>query len=237
MLDQQFKNSEKEFILVALDGNNNTGGSFYVNSPVIGNWEDYVTTEHVSYIEDKYRTIAESNSRGIAGYSMGGFGALYCSLRHPDIFSSTLVFCPGIFAENDLDAVMDSWKGWDDVKKCYAQAFSPDTTNTKDYGNILTDSDIEAKNSVWKNWMDGYSNWNTKVDDYLALNNPLKSIMITYSQEDYFKWIPGGCEYLNQILKDKNVNYSTDQFAGGHIVPDDAIEKYFVPFFGENLSY
>lgn len=236
-LDDEFKKGAKEFILVALDGNNKTGGSFYVNSPVIGNWEDFVVNEVVSYVDKNYRTIAESTSRGISGYSMGGFGALYLSLRHPDIYSSSLLFCPGVFVEDDLDSVMASWAGWIDVKKSYAQAFSPNEENKTDYGNILTDSDITAKNKVWEDWMNGYSNWGTKLDQYLALKKPLKSIMINYSIADSFSWIPGGCEYLVDLFEEKKINYFVNKFNGGHIVPQDAMGSYFVPFFGENLEY
>ena len=236
-LNNQFNNGAKEFILVALDGNNKTGGSFYVNSPVMGNWDDFVVKEVVSYMDKNYRTIADNASRGLSGYSMGGFGALYLSLRHPDVFCSSLVFCPGVFAENDLDSVMDSWTGWTDVQQSYAQAFSPDKKNTEDYGNILSDSDIKAKNQVWKDWMNGYSNWDTKLDKYLALKKPLKAIEINYSPDDQFSWIPRGCEYLVNLMKKKKINYTISDFAGGHIVPNDAIENYFVPFFGEQLSY
>lgn len=236
-LDEAFKGGAQEFILVALDGNNKSGGSFYVNSPVMGNWEDYVVEEVVSYIDKNYRTIAKSDSRGLSGYSMGGFGALYLALRHPDVYNSSLVFCPGVFAEEDLGDVINSWVGWTDVNLSYAQAFSPDVNNKAEYGNILTDSDVKAQNKVWSDWMSGYSNWDQKLEDYLALNKPLKSIMINYSNGDSFSWIPSGCEYLMKLMDEKKISYSSNVFDGGHIVPQDAVEKYFVPFFGKNLTY
>lgn len=236
-LDKAFQSGAQEFILVALDGNNKTGGSFYVNSPVIGNWEDFVVDEVVSYIDKNYRTIAKSDSRGLSGYSMGGFGALYLSLRHSDVYNSSLVFCPGVFAEEDLGVVLKSWTGWTDVNRSYAQAFSPDVKNTTDYGNILKDSDVKAKNKVWSDWMSGYSNWGQKIEDYLALNKPLKSIMITYSNADSFTWIPDGCTYLMKLMDEKKINFSSDVFDGGHIVPQNAVDKYFIPFFSKNLTY
>lgn len=235
--DKAFNNGAKEFILVALDGNTKEGGSFYTNSIASGNWEDYVVDELVTYMDKNYRTIVSTDSRGIAGYSMGGFGALNLSLKHPDVFCSTLVFCPGIFAENDLDAVLNTWSGAMDVKKTYAQAFSPNLKDKDNYGNIIQTSDIEAKNKVWQEWMNGFSNWDQKLADYLALNQPLKSIMITYSDMDGYDWIPRGCVDLMGQMKQNGINYSTDKFTGGHIVPSDAVEKYFVPFFGESLSY
>ncbi len=236
-LNEAFSRGAEEFILVALDGNNKTGGSFFVNSPVSGNWEDFVVNEVVGYMDTNYRTIADNASRGISGYSMGGFGALYLSLRHPDVYNSALVFCPGVFAEDALDEVLASWKYWYDVNISYAQAFSPNTEDTENYGNIIKEADVEAKNSVWEDWMNGYSNWGQKLDDYLALDKPLKAIEIAYSLEDSFTWIPGGCQYLAGLLKEKNINYSSIKFDGGHIVPYDGIESYFVPFFGENLTY
>ncbi len=71
-------------IVVTAPGQHRFGGSFYVNSPVTGNWEDLIVTDIVGYVDTHYRTLAQSASRGIAGYSMGGYGALRicrCSIR------------------------------------------------------------------------------------------------------------------------------------------------------------
>ncbi|HJX93118.1 MAG TPA: alpha/beta hydrolase-fold protein [Pyrinomonadaceae bacterium] len=65
----------REMIIVAANGFNAYGGSFYTNSPVTGNWEDFITHDLVSNIDTNYRTIARAESRGIAGHSMGGYGA------------------------------------------------------------------------------------------------------------------------------------------------------------------
>jgi S-formylglutathione hydrolase FrmB len=234
-LDVRFMNGAKEFILVALDGNNKTGGSFYVNSPVSGNWEDFVVKEVVTYMDTNYRTIPGAASRGISGYSMGGFGALNLCLKHPDVFGSALVFCPGLFANDDLGALLASWRGVPDISESYAQAFSPDVNNTADYGNVIRASDIIARNRVWQDWMNGFGNWDKKLDAYLALNKPLKAIEITYSNEDSYRWITRGCINLLKLMEERKIGYLSDTYAGGHIIPGDAIEKYFIPFFEETL--
>jgi S-formylglutathione hydrolase len=77
-----------EMIVVMVDGWNKLGGSFYTNSVTTGNWEDCVTYELVGYIDTKYRTVARSSSRGIAGHSMGGYGAIKLALKHPDVFGA-----------------------------------------------------------------------------------------------------------------------------------------------------
>lgn len=78
----------REMIVVMVDGGNKLGGSFYTNSVTTGNWEDYVTYELTGYIDAKYRTLARSSSRGIAGHSMGGYGAIKLAMKHPDVFGA-----------------------------------------------------------------------------------------------------------------------------------------------------
>jgi esterase/lipase superfamily enzyme len=89
-------------IVVIANGRNRLGGSFYTNSPAIGNWEDFIVKELVRVIDSRYRTVLFAGSRGIAGHSMGGSGALNIGMRHPDIFGSVYAMSPGLFDENGL---------------------------------------------------------------------------------------------------------------------------------------
>lgn len=91
-----------EMIIVVASGTSRLGGSFYVNSPVTGNWEDYIVKDVVGYVDSHYRTLAQAESRGITGHSMGGFGALNIAMRHPDVFSAVYSMSPGLFDENGL---------------------------------------------------------------------------------------------------------------------------------------
>jgi S-formylglutathione hydrolase FrmB len=92
----------KEMIVVIANGRNRLGGSFYANSPATGNWENFIVKELVTVIDSRYRTILFAGSRGIAGHSMGGSGALSLGMRHPDIFGSVYAMSPGLFDENGL---------------------------------------------------------------------------------------------------------------------------------------
>ncbi len=51
-------------------------------------YDDYVAHDVVSYIDGKYRTLKSRDSRGIAGLSMGGYGAITLALAHPDVFAA-----------------------------------------------------------------------------------------------------------------------------------------------------
>jgi S-formylglutathione hydrolase len=91
-----------EMIVVVANGINRPGGSFYVNSPVTGNWEDFIVQDVVGYMDSHYRTLAQAESRGITGHSMGGFGALNIAMHHPEVFSAVYSMSPGLFDEDGL---------------------------------------------------------------------------------------------------------------------------------------
>jgi pimeloyl-ACP methyl ester carboxylesterase len=89
-------------IVVVVRAGTFIGGAFYINSSVSGNWEDFVVNDVVSYVDNNYRTLAVVKSRGIAGHSMGGFGALHIAMHYPDIFGSVYALSPGLFDQNGL---------------------------------------------------------------------------------------------------------------------------------------
>jgi S-formylglutathione hydrolase FrmB len=51
-------------------------------------YETYIVTDIVGDVDAHYRTIATREGRGIAGFSMGGFGALELAMRHPGTFAA-----------------------------------------------------------------------------------------------------------------------------------------------------
>src|SRR5579862_3095559 len=77
------KGTIEPMIVVATNGLNRYFGSFYTNSVVTGNWEDYIVRDVVGYVDAHYRTIPAPESRGIGGQSMGGYGALMLGFKHP----------------------------------------------------------------------------------------------------------------------------------------------------------
>jgi S-formylglutathione hydrolase FrmB len=78
---------EMQLMIVCPDGG---FSSWYFDSPVDSTYkyESYISNEVVNYIDANYRTIPDRNHRAIVGHSMGGHGALYLALRHPDIFGA-----------------------------------------------------------------------------------------------------------------------------------------------------
>jgi len=86
-------------ILVMPDG----GVTWYVNDykgkkP----WADMFVKEFIPYIDATYRTRPGKEFRGIAGLSMGGYGALHTAMRNTDIFTACVAFSSGTYTDEQL---------------------------------------------------------------------------------------------------------------------------------------
>ena len=78
----------REVIVVMPDAFTRFGGSFYSNSPTIGDWETFIAKDLVAHIDGRYRTLAKRESRGLSGHSMGGYGTLRIGMKHPEVFAA-----------------------------------------------------------------------------------------------------------------------------------------------------
>jgi enterochelin esterase-like enzyme len=87
----------EKMIVVVVNGRSVLGGSFFANSPVTGNWENFLVRDVVRYVDKNYKTIPFIEKRGIAGHSTGGTAALHIALRHPNLFSAVYSISPGLF--------------------------------------------------------------------------------------------------------------------------------------------
>lgn len=81
-------------IVVSADFSTPAGSSFYTNSPVTGNWEDFLVDELVPYVDRTFRTLARPDARGLAGDRIGGYGAIRISMRRPGVFGSVYALAP-----------------------------------------------------------------------------------------------------------------------------------------------
>ncbi|WP_300598131.1 alpha/beta hydrolase-fold protein [Niabella sp.] len=93
-----------QMILVCPDGGY---GSWYWDSPVDPSfqYETFVSGELVAWVDKNYATMASPKSRGIAGLSMGGHGALYLAIKHPDVFGATGSMSGGV----DIRPFPNNW--------------------------------------------------------------------------------------------------------------------------------
>lgn len=72
--------------------------SYYVNSAERpqDRYEDYIVKDLIADVESRFPAAVGRSNRAIIGISMGGFGALNLSLRHPDLFVFASALSPAI---------------------------------------------------------------------------------------------------------------------------------------------
>ena len=105
----------EEMILVFVDGSNKFGGSMYLSSPTIGDYESYIVRELVDHIDANYRTLPDRESRGISGCSMGGDGALHLALKYPDVFTVAVPMSGTYIGEPESAWDIPSWSTPEDL--------------------------------------------------------------------------------------------------------------------------
>ncbi|MEJ2287409.1 MAG: alpha/beta hydrolase-fold protein [Deinococcales bacterium] len=160
-------------ILVMPHASNAYDGSFYTNSPTSGNWEDFITAGLVDYVDSHVRTLPRPESRAIARFSMGGYGALYLAMRHPETYRAVYGMSPFPLgfehADIDLDlspfaflAARQALTAGErptssHVSFAMAAAFSPDPGNPPAFVDLpydLVDGKPHRIDAVWERWLE-----------------------------------------------------------------------------------
>lgn len=97
------------FIMVMPDGYNS-----YYSDAFDGSfpYEAFFIHEFVPHIDDIYRTLNHASGRAIAGFSMGGFGALTVGTRNKALFGSVIALAPSIRTDEQYREEMPQ-EDWD----------------------------------------------------------------------------------------------------------------------------
>ena len=85
-----------EFVIAAPAGDR----TFFINSENGKvRYQDFLMREFLPYIEKRYRIEPGRRSRGVAGISMGGYGALHLALLYPESFGAVSANSPALIAK------------------------------------------------------------------------------------------------------------------------------------------
>ena len=103
-IEGAFAQGAQEMIVVLPDSKTVHNGSMYSSSVTTGDFEEFIAHDVVAYIDAHYRTIAARASRGLAGHSMGGYGATRIGMKHSDVFGSVYIMSPCCLAPRGAGA-------------------------------------------------------------------------------------------------------------------------------------
>lgn len=146
------------------------GGSQFLDSPATGNYHTYLCDEIVPFVDARYPT----SSRGIAGKSSGGYGAMVTPMLRPDLFAGLAThagdalfeFCYLPEFPQVVRALRESYDGsyerfWEDFhsRPAFTKAADPVLVNTYamaacySAGELPFDSTGQLKSEVWERWL------------------------------------------------------------------------------------
>lgn len=116
-------------IIVCPDGGNT---SWYFDSPIDSSmrYETFISKELTRAVDSSYRTVASREKRAITGLSMGGHGALYLAIRHPDIWSAAGSMSGGV-------DIRPFPKNWDIAKRLGTIDSNPAAWESNTVTNML----------------------------------------------------------------------------------------------------
>ncbi len=63
-------------------------GILFLSSSQFGNWEGFLLSELIPFVDREYRTIPDMTGRGLIGWSFGGYSTLILPLLHPNVWGA-----------------------------------------------------------------------------------------------------------------------------------------------------
>jgi S-formylglutathione hydrolase len=245
-VDKAWAAGAAEMIIVMPNAFTKYAGSMYSNSVATGDWEAYVARDLVAYVDAHYRTIARRESRGLAGHSMGGYGAVRIGMKYPQVFNAIYAQSPCCMGANLTPSAAQMEKA--------AAITTPEQFEKADFGTKA----MMASAAAWSpNPANPPSFYDLPVQDgkpvreviaKWAANAPLAMVhqyipqiktfaAVAFDAGDKDTGIAQTVRELSAIFKGYGIAHFTEIYEGDHVNRiGDRIEKNVMPFFTKNLT-
>jgi enterochelin esterase-like enzyme len=236
----------QDMIVVLPDSKTVHNGSMYSSSVTTGDFEQYIAHDVVTYIDAHYRTIATRTSRGLAGHSMGGYGASRIGMKHSDVFGSLYIMSPCCMSarqagpvnpanEKALEAVKTAADSANlpfglRAQLASAAAWSPNPKNPPLYLDLPTKDGV-ARPDILAKWAANAPL--AFVDQYIGNLRQYRGIAIDVGDQDGLRIDAGK---LHDILDSYGIPNSFDIYHGTHTsAVADRFQNHVLRFFSKNL--
>ena len=248
----------KEMIVVLPDSKTIYNGSMYSSSATTGNFEKFVYHDVVAYIDAHYRTIANRESRGLVGHSMGGYGASRIGMKHPDVFGALYIMSPCcmspmtgggpgpseqmkeralagekkvVAAKSPADLAAQS-PGFAAAQFATAAAWAPDPKNPPLYFDLPTKDGVPQAEIMAKFAANAPLAF---VDQYIGNLKQYRAIAMDVGDQDGLRF---DATKLHNLLDNYGVVNSFEVYPGTHVsAVADRFQNHVMPFFSKNLCF
>lgn len=219
-----------ELIVVMPDADNAFGAGFYANSPVTGNWEDFVVRDLVRHVDRTYRTDARASRRALVGHSMGGFGAFAIGFNHPDVFGLIYAVSPCCIGfVGRLDPTAPMWtelakiSRWQDATPQVrlalgmATALDGSRSNPRLFDELpfraRSDGTMEPNRAVQARWL---ARMPPDLASAMVRRGDRQPVILIESGSEE-TGLRLGIQLLRSRLDSLGIRYTDTTFTGGHV--------------------
>jgi enterochelin esterase-like enzyme len=245
-LEGAFAQGANEMIVVLPDSKTVHNGSMYSSSVTTGDFERFIASDVVSYIDGHYRTIADRTSRGLVGHSMGGYGATRIGMKHADVFGSLYIMSPCCLsargagpANADLEQAVENARSPSDLaalpffsraQLATAAAWSPNPQKPPFFFDLPTRNGVVQPEILAK--------WAANaplafVDQYVGQLRRYRAIAIDVGDEDRLGADAGT---LHAVLDQYGIANTFEIYRGTHTSKvADRVQNHVMPFFSKSL--
>lgn len=241
-------------IVVMPNGRNRYHGSFFLNSPVSGNWEDFLTIEVVRHVDRTYRTIPAAESRGVAGHSMGGNAAVHIGMKHPDTFGAVYALSACCLGGYDLFG-MAAWErvldhaSFDALERAYRQGDFPamvlvaagvTVTPNRDRVPFFFDPPYERGADGLRPVEPAFSTWrhagaHAQVEIYADNVRRLRGLALDHGNRE-LDALMAGIRGFSSALAERGIPHVYEVYDGDHHARImERLATRVLPFFAEKL--
>jgi enterochelin esterase family protein len=188
-----------------------------------------VVSDVVAFVDATYRTMPNARSRGVFGFSSGGFGAWHLATRNPDVFGAMAVLSGDSYLElthkfvlyRFLDSIWpDAPDGpiegdqWSTDAYNLAGCYSPNPDRPPHYVDLpVAFPSGELIQEVWDRWLsfDPVVNYSDRLTNLAQLSGILLDVGI--HDEFNFHW---GHRLLSHRLREAGIAHEARENTGDH---------------------
>jgi len=222
-------------------------GSQYVNSILWGNYEDFMTTDLIAWVDSSFRTIPERNGRALMGQSMGAYGSFRYGILHKDKYRALAAhagpvdFVDSIFMETIHTNVLkenqpgppyfydyDNGGIWTQITFLGWGAWAPNFNSPQKYINPpLVEFHIDENGLLIDTIMQKAKKNN--ISDLIQQLTPADSVGILYGCgiRDFAMYYPMNVNFKSTLEK-LGLPYEFYDHEGGHSMPVGFMERGLV---------
>jgi enterochelin esterase-like enzyme len=262
MADDAIAAGARELILVLPDAFTVYSGSMYSNSPTTGDWEGYISKDLVEYIDSHYRTLADRNSRGLSGHSMGGYGTVRIGMKHPEAFGALYAMSSCCLMNDPASAPQSKQgargqaktppppraksssargpapkgnvrsAGFGNVLQAEAAAWSPNPQNPPEYFDLPT-KDGKIQPLIAAKWV--ANSPLVMVDQYVPSLKKYRAIAMDVGDKDMLRAMNLN---LHEALTCLGIDHSFEEYDGDHgNRVTERFQNNLLPFFSQQLEF